>query len=394
MLPAVADQIEKWSSCANPSSTNYDIGSSAHRAMDAARESIGKIMSVSGSEIYFTSGATEANNILIQGFIQRYRRLVGKRPHVITSAFEHKSVLQVVQQFEARGDVSATYIKPNVQGIIDPQVVAAAVGPNTALVSIMHANNELGTVQDIPKIGKLLAVISEKLRPHRSPKAPPLRFHVDCSQTLGKISVRPRCDFHADAVTFSAHKFHGPKGVGGFYLRCGVECDPLTFGGPQETGIRPGTENVSGIRGMALALNLISEDREKRNERLRFLTNKLVDDLRQAGIHVSVVSHSTQRLPHSLMIAFIYPEFQFCNTRLVKFCGDRGVYISVGSACETKSKKSYVMHAINAPPIVRRGAIRIGMSDETTDHDLEILERTLIEGVQDQMKNPSTPSTV
>ena len=385
MSPAVVAEFDRWASCANPSSTNYDVGERAHRAVDAAREIVASVMSVAASEIYFGSGATEANNIVIQGFVACYRRRTnGKRPHVVTSAFEHKSVLQVVQQLEARGDVVATYVHPDSQGIIDPRDVADAVRPNTALVSIMHANNELGTVQDVGAIGQLLSERARALRKTRSRHAPPMRFHVDCAQTFGKIAVRPRCDFGADAVTFSAHKFHGPKGVGGFYLRTGAECDSLTFGGPQESSLRPGTENVAGIRATALALRLTTADRVARNERLRFLTTRLIDDLRRAGFDVRMVSHPTQRLPHSLMVSFIEPRFSFCNTRLVRFCGDRGCYISVGSACETQAKKSYVMHAIGAPPIVRRGAVRIGMSDETTDADVRALERAIVDGARDQ----------
>jgi len=392
MSPAVVAELDRWASCANPSSTNYEVGERAHRAVEAAREIVASVMSVAASEIYFASGATEANNIALQGFVRCYRRRTGgKRPHVVTTAFEHKSVLRVVQELEARGEVAATYVRPDAYGIVDPAHVAAAVSPTTAVVSVMHANNELGTVQNIAEIGRFVAKRAAALRKRRPRNAPSLRFHVDCAQTFGKIAVRPRCDFGADAATFSAHKFHGPKGVGGLYLRAGAECDSLTFGGPQESSLRPGTENVAGIRAAALALRSTAADRPARNERLRFLTTRLVDDLRRAGVDARVVSHPTQRLPHSLMLTFVEPRFRFCNTRLVRFCGDRGCYVSVGSACETQAKKSYVMHAIGAPPIVRRGAVRIGMSDETTDADVRALERALVEGVRDQRARPSPP---
>ena len=208
-------------------------GGRAERIMSSSRQVLAEILGVKSGEIIFTSGGTESNNLAIQGIARRYRR---RGNHLITTALEHSSVLQPFQQLEKEG-FEVTYLLPDSKGVIEPQKVAEALTPQTVLVSIMHVNNEIGSVQPISQISSII-----------KNENPEVIFHVDAVQSFSKLPVSPE-EQGIDALSLSAHKFHGPKGIGALYLREGVLLNPLFWGGGHEKGLRPGTENTPAAAG-------------------------------------------------------------------------------------------------------------------------------------------------
>ena len=263
----------------NPSSIHTE-GVAAKKAMDGARTSVARCLEAHADEIVFTSGGTEANNLALYGVLNHLANTDGRRyllkkqgkPHIVTTNIEHASVLEPLRELERQGRVSVTYVPVESNGIVKPEKIIAAIRPNTALVSVMYANNEIGTIQPIRKIGQLLAPLrNSKFIIHNSPseKRYPV-FHSDACQA----PLYLRCLVNAlrvDLLTLDAHKMYGPKGVGILYARRGTPLSSLLLGGGQEKGLRSTTENVSGVVGLAKALELAIAERERESRRLEKL---------------------------------------------------------------------------------------------------------------------------
>ncbi len=336
----------------NPSSL-HRRGREAERVLTASRKVLADLLGARESEIIFTSGGTESNNLAILGIARRCRR---RGNHLITSAIEHSSVLQSFQQLEEEG-FEVTYLLPDSRGLIDPLEALQALRPKTILASIMHVNNEVGSLQPIARISAGL----------KREKAD-LLFHVDAVQSFGKVPLPPGLE-GIDALSISAHKFHGPRGTGALYLREGVLIEPLLRGGGHEKGLRPGTENTPGIAGMALAARLSFEKMEQKAAGLHEMKKQLAASLlaRHPWIKVNGPEIGEKAdAPHILNISF--PGLQ--GEIILHALEERGVYASTGSACHSGDQASHVLQAMNLGQAETGGAIRFSLSSQNQPQEI------------------------
>ena len=346
----------------NPSSL-HRMGLAAERLLKEARVQLAAALGVPAARLIFTSGGTEANNLALFGLAGTRRAPGG---HIVTTAIEHASVLEPCRRLRERG-FDVTVLPVAADGRVDPDAVAAALREDTLLVSVMHVNNEIGTVQPVAEIAKCV-------RAARGSRAFP-RFHVDAVQSFCKLPLKPT-EWGIDLVTVSAHKLHGPKGVGALYVADGVRLEPLLFGGEQEQGLRPGTENVAGIVGFGRAVALWVERGEALAARLAGLRQRLVDGLvRQfPEARINGPAEAGQAAPHIVNVSF--PDLR--GETLVHALADRDIYVSTGSACHSrKAIRSHVIEAIGVPHRYRDGAIRISLSPDNTEADIDRLLEAL-----------------
>lgn len=333
----------------NPSSI-YSIAREARAALDEAREKVARVLGADPREVIFTSGGTESDNTAIKGVAYANR---DKGNHIITSAIEHHAVLDSVKRLEKQG-FRATYVPVDSQGMVDPRDVASAITGETILISIMHANNEVGTIEPIEEIAKIA-------------KERGVYFHTDAVQTVGHISVDVG-RLGVDLLSLSAHKFHGPKGVGALYVRRGVRMDRYIDGGAQERNRRAGTENVAGIVGLATALELAAAEMEHEMRRISKLRDHLISGVRERISHVRLNGHPTQRLPGnvSFCFEFIEGESLLLNLDMLGICG------SSGSACTSGSlEPSHVLLAMGVPHEIAHGSLRLTLSRYTTAEEVD-----------------------
>lgn len=352
MLPFWTEQY------GNPSSI-YRLGRDAARALNHARERIAGILQADPSEIIFTSCGTESDNLAIRGvaFAQRAR---GKGNHIITSSVEHHAVGHTVEQLVKRFGFEATFLPVDHYGMVDPDEVARAVRPDTVLITIMYANNEVGTIQPIAAIGEIA-------RAHGIP------FHTDAVQAGGALSLDVNA-LKVDLLSLSAHKFYGPKGVGLLYVRKGTPLWPMQTGGAQERNRRAGTENVAFAVGMATALELAYAELEQTNRRIRALRDRLIAGVLERIPEVELTGHPTQRLPNSasFVVKYVEGEAMLLNLDM------KGIFASSGSACTSMSlSPSHVLTAMGFPPEIAHGSLRLtlgkGNTEEEIDYVLEVL---------------------
>jgi cysteine desulfurase len=360
MLPFLEEQY------GNPSSI-YDTGRTARQALDRARDRIALIIGASPREIVFTSGGSEADNLAIKGAAFALR---GRGSHIITSAIEHHAVYNPCHYLEKQG-FRITVLPVDADGLVDPAAVEAALTPETILVSIMHANNEIGTIQPIAEIGKIL----------RERK---ILFHTDAVQTVGHIPVNVQ-ELGVDLLSLSAHKFYGPKGVGALYVRRGVRLDPLVHGGAQEHNRRAGTENVAGIVGMAEALALAAEEMDKEAQRQRELRDRLIDGIMDRIPHTRLNGHPKERLPGNVSVCFEFIE----GEALLLNLDMHGIAASSGSACTSGSlEPSHVLLALGLPHEIAHGSLRMTLGRGTTAADIDtVLE--VLPGIVDKLRQMS-----
>lgn len=343
----------------NPSSIHM-FGQRAKRALDEARRTVADVLGAKPAEIYFTSGATESNNIAIQGAAKSYA-MFGR--HLITSAFEHHAVLHTFQALEKQG-FQVTYLPVDEQGLVRPEEVEKALRPDTILVSIMLANNEVGTVQPIQEIAGIL-------------RRRGILFHTDAVQAVGKIPVNVR-ELGVDMLSLTAHKFYGPKGVGALYVREGVEIAPLFFGGHQEGVLRPGTQNVPGIVGLAAALRLACQEMKDEGARMRRLRDLLEQSITERIPDVHVNGHPDKRLAHISNVSFAGLD----GEALLLALDMQGIAVSTGSACTAGSTEpSHVLRAMGVDPLWARGSIRFSLGRDTTEEDIRFLIEVLATAV-------------
>ena len=345
----------------NPSSI-YRIGGKAREALDQARENIAKNLGAQrANEIYFTSGGSESDNWAIKGVAHAMKKK-GKT-HIITSKFEHHAVLHTCEALEKEG-FEVTYLDVYENGLVRPQDVAAAIREDTALVSVMYANNEIGTIQPIPEIGKIC-------------RERGVIFHTDAVQAAGYVRINVE-EQHIDLLSMTAHKLHGPKGCGLLYVRRGVPIETLIHGGAQERGRRAGTENVAGVIGLDAALQLALDGMEERNKRLSSLRDRLMDELLKIE-RSRVNGDRVHRLPNNVNMCFEGIEGESLLLRLDM----NGISASSGSACTSGSlDPSHVLLAIGLPHEIAHGSMRLSFSEETTDEDIDVIAEVVPEVVQ------------
>lgn len=335
----------------NPSSS-HGLGVAAERVVREARDRVAAALGAAPEEIVFTSGGTEANNLALKGLTAALRR---KGNHLITTAVEHPSVLKTCRQLEEEG-FDVTYLPVDPAGIIDSGQVAAALRDDTILVSIMHVNNEVGAVQPVEEVGRLLRRLDRKVY-----------FHVDAVQSFGWLGPRPRA-WNVDLMTVSAHKIHGPKGAGALFVGSGTRLKPLITGGDQEGALRPGTENVAGIAGFGAAALLISQAPADRAERVRELRLRLWEGIAAAVPEVRCNGPDGQSAaPHILNVSFpVRAEV------LLHSLEEAGIYVSGGAACHSRRPEpSHVLKAMGVRGQDLNGAIRFSLSSLTTAEDID-----------------------
>jgi cysteine desulfurase len=340
----------------NPSSF-HTLGMRAKEAVTEARVQIAKLLGAHEDEILFTSGGTESDNMAVLG-VPRYAK--GILPHVIVSAVEHHAVLEPLIWLERRKEIELTTVGVDRYGKVDPKEIVAALRPTTVLVSVMMANNEIGTIQPIADIGR------EILKYRKAQSAIYPYFHTDACQATGFLEIDVE-KLHVDLLTLNASKIYGPKGVGALYVRRGVKFQPLMIGGGQEKNLRSGTENVPGIIGLAKALELAQEDREKESARLLVLRDRLTEGLLKIPKTI-LNGHPTERLPNSVNISFIDIE----GEAAVLYLDAAGVMASTGSACASASlDPSHVILATGLSYEAAHGSIRFTLGHATTKADVD-----------------------
>lgn len=357
LLPEVVDAMipflkEKYG---NPSSM-HSLGEEVTDAMDESRQQVAALINAKENEIVFTSGGTEANNWALKGVMQANR---ARGNHLITSSIEHFSIMHAIKALEKQG-VEVTRLPVDRYGMVDPADVEKAITPQTVLISVMHANNEIGTIQPIAEIGKIA----------RQNKIP---FHSDAVATAGVIPVDVEA-FQVDLLSLTANPFYGPQGVGALYVRKGVRIDPLLDGGIQEGGMRAGTENVLGIVGMGKAAEIAVRDMDARIAHVTPLRDRLMKELPASIEDVAPVGHPTIRLPGNVSVLVKYVE----GESMLLFLDMEGVKIASGSACISRSLKvSHVMLAMGIDAGTAQGSLlfTLGMDNIPQDVDdvIEIL---------------------
>lgn len=338
----------------NPSSL-YSFAQEAKKAMEEAREKIADLINSSSSEVIFTSGGTESDNLAIKGVAFANKK---KGKHIITSSIEHHAVLHPCEWLEKMG-FEVTYLPVDNKGFVSVDKLEEEIRNDTILISIMHANNEIGTIEPIEEIGKIA-------------KERGIYFHTDAVQTVGKIPVDVE-KMNVDLLTISGHKMYGPKGVGALYVRKGTKITPLIHGGGHERNLRSGTENVSGIVGFGKAAELAAREMDKEAKRLVKLRDRLIEGALKIE-NSWLNGPRKRRLPNNVNIGFKFIE----GESLILELDFSGIYANTGSACSSKSlKPSHVLTAIGLRPEETHGSLRFTLgkqnSDEDVDYVLEVL---------------------
>jgi cysteine desulfurase len=344
----------------NPSSV-HSFGQQAKAALDSARETVAFALGGEPAEITFTSGGTEADNLALVGLMMANR---AKGDHLITSSIEHDAVLNSARFLETIG-FEVTYVGVDEFGMISPEEVADAITDKTALISIMHANNEVGTIQPIVEIAKIA-------------RERGVLIHTDAVQSFGQLPVSVEV-LGVDAISISSHKIYGPKGAGALLVRRGIPLLPLLHGGGQERNRRSGTENIPGIAGFAEAVRLLLAERDANSKRMRGLRDKFLSDGAKQIAGLRVNGHPTQRLPNNINFSVpgVEGEAMLLNLDLA------GIAASSGSACASGSiDPSHVLLAMNLPPETVRSALRLTLGRSTTQSELETTLQTLVRTTQ------------
>jgi cysteine desulfurase len=349
--PDVAEEMFRYVTgiFGNPSSI-HSFGREAKKAVEEARCKVAESIGASKEEIVFTSGGTESDHLAIKGAVYANRK---KGDHIITSAVEHHAVLDTCKALEKEG-FELTVLPVDSYGMVSPQEVAKAIKDNTTLITVMHANNEVGTIQPISEIGEIA-------------RERGVLFHTDAVQSMGKIPVNVD-DLKVDLLSVSGHKIYAPKGVGALYIRRGISWRPYNFGGGQERKHRPGTENVPGIAALGKAAELAVKDLGEENIRLTILRDKLIKEILGKIDHVQLAGHPSIRLPNNVNFVF---EFVDGGSMLLNL-DMQGVAASSGSACSSGSvNASHVLLAMGIPHQIAHGSLRLTLGRSNTEKDVD-----------------------
>lgn len=344
----------------NPS-TVYSVGRTAKKELEIARERVAEAIGASSKEIFFTSCGTESDNWAIKG--AAFEGLKKGKNHIITSKIEHHAVLHTVQYLERKG-FEVTYLDVDNQGLVNPKDVENAITERTALVTIMYANNEIGTIEPVEEIGKLC-------------KDKNVVFHTDAVQAIGHVPIDVKKQ-NIDMLSLSAHKFHGPKGIGALYIRKGVKIETFMEGGAQESGKRAGTENTAEIAAMGKAIEIACTDIEKKNLKLIEKRNRLMDELLKIE-RSRLNGHREKRLPGNVNISFEGIE----GESLLLLLDMAGICASSGSACTSGSlDPSHVLLAIGLPHEIAHGSLRLSLDESNTDEEIDFVIKEVSKAVK------------
>jgi cysteine desulfurase len=363
MLPYFSEEF------GNPSSV-YSIGQSNKTALDLARKQVASAINAQPDEIYFTNGGTESDNWALKGVAFANER---KGKHIITTAIEHHAILHSCEWLASRG-FEVTYLPVDEYGMVSPESVEKAIRPDTILISVMYANNEVGTIEPIAQIGKIA-------RDHG------IYFHTDAVQAVGHVPIDVIAD-NIDLLSLSGHKFYGPKGTGALYIRKGTRIQNFIHGGAQEKKRRAGTENVPGIVGLGAAIERAVNEMPEETKRLSALRDELTRELLKIpATHLN--GHPTKRLPNNTNIIFEYIE----GESILLFLNMKGICASTGSACNSASlEPSHVLTAMGISHEIAHGSIRLTVGERTTEEDVKYVIAALTETVAKlRAMSPLTP---
>ena len=343
ILPFYSEQF------GNPSSL-YFLGKESKNAVTRAREQTAVALGCLPEEVYFTAGGTEADNWALKGTAFSMR---GKGRHIITTAIEHHAILHTCEFLETCG-FEVTYLPVDETGMVAPEDVEEAIRDDTILISVMMANNEVGTIQPVEKIGTIA-------REHD------VLFHTDAVQAIGSVPI-DFSSFPADMLSISAHKFYGPKGVGALIIRNGCTIENFVHGGGQEGGMRAGTENLPGIVGLGVAIERITRDIPDHNQKITNMRNHLYERIAETVPDVRLNGHPTSRLPGNLNLSFYGVEGEAMQLMLSR----KGICVSTGSACTSGTEgTSHVLTACGTDPVWARGTLRFSLGDANSEDDVE-----------------------
>lgn len=343
---------------ANPSSL-HKKGLEVEKNIKKIREDIARTLGVKEKEIYFTSGGTESNNSIIRGVLDK------RKNHIITTKIEHPSVLDTIKTLEKEG-IEVTYLDVDSEGKIDINSLKSSIKENTILVSIMHVNNEVGSIQPISEVGKYLKTLKEKVY-----------FHVDAVQSFGKINFKPS-KYNIDFMSVSGHKIHGPKGIGFMYIKENSKVKPLFTGGGQEFGFRSGTENIPGIYGLGEAVRITNKNLDKNIQKINTLKNLLKSEILNNIENVKINSPE-DGVCHILNVSFLGVKGEV----LLHYLEQKDIYVSTGSACSSKKKGSHVLNAMNLSKDEIEGTIRFSLSYFNTEEEILETIKVLKSSVED-----------
>lgn len=350
MLPYLTEHY------ANASSKFYKMGRTAEQAVASAREAVANVIGARANEIYFTGSGCEADNWAIKGIVSAHKE---KGNHIITSSIEHHAVLHTCEYLQKQG-YEVTYLPVDEYGRVNPADVEQAITDETILISIMTANNEIGTIQPIAEISKIA-------------KAHKVLFHTDAVQAIGHMKIDVM-ELGVDMLSMSAHKFHGPKGVGALYIKNGVKIDNLVHGGGQERGKRAATENVAGIVGMAKAITLTEEKLENTIQELSRKRDMLICGIQERIPYCRLNGPIQSRLCNNVNVSFQYIE----GESILMMLDMKGIAASSGSACASGSlDPSHVLLAIGLPHEIAHGSLRLSVGDDTTEDDIQYVLEVL-----------------
>lgn len=345
----------------NPSSL-HNLGLKSERKLKECREVLSKTINCNENEIYFNGGGTEGNNLVLKGVLK-------PGSHFITTPFEHASILNTTKRLEEKG-VKVTYLKIDENGKIDLEHLKNSINKDTLLVSIMHVNNEVGTIQDLSKIGAIIKENSSRAK-----------FHVDGVQSYGKFPIDVE-EMNIDYLTVSAHKFHGPKGVGFIYVKKPNSLNPLIEGGSQESGIRAGTQNIAGIMGMTLAAEISNKNMKENYEKVLQIKKKFIEKLETIE-NIKINSLLNEDFsPYILNVSFRGVRGEV----LLHYLEEEHIYVSTGSACSSKERikigGSYVLKSLGLKQDEIEGGIRFSFSDDNKEEEIDYTIETLNKGLE------------
>lgn len=339
-------------------SSLHQPGLSARAALEEARERVAGLIGAEAGEVYFTSGGTESDNLAIRGAALANR---DRGRHIITTTIEHPAVLEPCKALEKEG-FEVTYLPVTREGLVEVEALEEAIREDSILISIMHANNEIGTIQPIAEAGEIA-------------RSRGIVFHTDAVQTVGKIPAKVD-DLGVDLLSISSHKLHGPKGVGALYIRKKTPIEPIIFGGGHERGMRSGTENVPGIIGLAAASELAGRNLEEEMVRISGMRDRLADYVLERVEDTWVNGSRTKRLPNNLNLGFSFIEGEALLLRL----DAKGIAVSTGSACSSKKTvASHVLTAIGLRPQEAHGSLRVTLGRENTDEEVDRVGEAIVE---------------
>ena len=353
--------IESLNSNYGNAASLYKVGRDADEALEEARAKVAKAIGANANEIYFTSGGSEANNWAIKGIAHANRN---KGNHIITSVIEHPSVLESCKALEREG-FEVTYVGVDSKGVIDYAEIVKAIKPETILISIMSANNEVGTIEPIRAISELA-------------KMNGIYFHTDAVQAIGAIPFDVH-EMNITALSLSGHKIYGPKGIGVLYVKKGTKIDRLIDGGAQERGLRAGTSNVPAAVGLGVAIEVAARDLEENNKKLKAIRKYFLKQVSDRIHNVSLNGHPTQRLMNNVNLSFEGAEGEAILMMLDK----AGVCVSTGSACASGSlEPSHVLTAMGLEPEIAQSSIRFSFGKDTTNEEIDYVVEALYKAVK------------